>query len=114
MAFEIDADRATQFATPDTRVSGGDGDDAVPAATGADALTVLRTIWASDGQGSADLDDDCGPTKTCRNMREVTFDGFAEPGDDMGAAWRATLAREGKLREGSTSVRDLVLGPNVD
>lgn len=86
--------------------------DAVPA-TGGDALTVLRTIWAADGQGSADLDDDCGPTKTCRNMREVTFDGFGEPGEDVAASWRATLAREGKLHAGA-SVRDLVLGPNAD
>ena len=83
-------------------------------ASGADPLTVLRTIWSADGQSSADLDDDCGPTKTCRNMREVSFEGFGEPGDDVAASWRATLAREGKLHAGPGSVRDLVLGPNPD
>lgn len=82
----------------------------VVGATGSDALTVLQAIWAADGQDSAGLDDDCGPTKTCRNMREVTFEGFGEPGEDVAASWRATLAREGKLHAGGGTVRDLVFG----
>jgi hypothetical protein len=105
MGIEIDLNHAVQRgATADTAT----------ASAGSDALTVLQTIWSADGQGSADLDDDCGPTKTCRNMREVTFDGFGEPGEDVAASWRATLAREGKLHAGPGSVRDLVLGPNAD
>jgi hypothetical protein len=79
-----------------------------------DALTVLRAIWAADGQDTATLDDDCGPTKTCRNMREVTFDGFGEPGEDVAASWQATLARDGKLHPGVGTVRDLVFGPQAD
>jgi hypothetical protein len=43
-------------------------------------------------------------------MKDVTFDGYAEPGSDLGAAWRAKLAREGKLSASEGSVRDLVLG----
>jgi hypothetical protein len=43
-------------------------------------------------------------------MRDVTFDGFAEPGSDLGAAWRAKLDREGKLSSSGASVRDLILG----
>jgi hypothetical protein len=42
-------------------------------------------------------------------MVDVTFDGFAEPGSDIGAAWRAKLAREGKLNTSGESIRDLVL-----
>jgi hypothetical protein len=75
-----------------------------------DAVDVLRTVWAAQGPGVTDADDDCGPTKSCRNMKDVSFDGFAEPGSDIGAAWRAKLAREGKLNTSGGSVRDLVLG----
>jgi hypothetical protein len=70
---------------------------------------VLRAVWAADGDAAATLDEDCGPTKSCRNMRDVTFDGMAEPGSDLTSAWRDRLRREGKLSSGS--LRDLVLGP---
>jgi hypothetical protein len=45
-------------------------------------------------------------------MRGVSFDGLAEPGTDIGAAWRARLEREGKLSTDGGSIRDLVLGRN--
>jgi hypothetical protein len=72
-----------------------------------EAVEVLRAAWAADGQ-SNDLDEACGPTKNCKNMKDVTFDGFAEPGSNLTDAWREKLRREGKL--GDSSVRDLVLG----
>jgi hypothetical protein len=76
-----------------------------------DALEVLRAVWAAQqGDGSVDLDEDCGPTKSCKNMQGVTFDGFAEPGSDVRGAWREKLAREGKLSDPDRSIRDLVLG----
>lgn len=74
-----------------------------------DALEILRTVWDAQGDASASLDEECSPTKTCRNMVGVTFDGFAEPGSDIGAAWREKLAREGKLNTSGESIRDLVL-----
>ncbi len=69
---------------------------------------VLRGLW--DGQGSSreEVEAACGVTKVCRNMKDVTFDAMAEPGTDLGAAWRERLRREGKLREGSTSLGELV------
>jgi hypothetical protein len=70
---------------------------------------VLRSVWDVHHH-HADLDEECSPTKPCRNMTDVTFDGFAEPGSDLGAAWRALLAREGKLDESGESIRDLVFG----
>lgn len=72
-----------------------------------DTGEVLRGIWQ---QTSSDLslDEDCNPNKVCRNMRDVSFDGFAEEGVDMGTAWRNKLRREGKL--GGSSLGDLVLG----
>jgi hypothetical protein len=70
---------------------------------------VLESVWIN-GHDHAELDEDCSPTKPCRNMKDVTFDGFAEPGDDLGAAWRAKLDREGKLSSSGVSVRDLILG----
>ncbi len=74
-----------------------------------DAREALRTVWDAHGDPSASLDEECSPTKTCRNMVDVTFDGYAEPGSDIGAAWRAKLAREGKLNTSGESIRDLVL-----
>jgi hypothetical protein len=76
-----------------------------------EAVEVLRTVWGADGGAAAELDDDCGPTKTCRNMKDVTFDGMAEPGTDLTGAWRDRLRREGKLSASGASIRDLVLGP---
>ena len=75
-----------------------------------DAVEVLRSVWAVDGVSSADLDEDCGPNKACKNMANVSFDGLAEPGSDLGAAWRDKLRREGKLSTSGDSIRDLVLG----
>lgn len=75
-----------------------------------DAVEVLRAVWAVEGTTQADLDDDCGPTKACKNMAHVSFDGLAEPGSDLGAAWRDKLRREGKLNTSGDSIRDLVLG----
>lgn len=79
----------------------------VDAAT--DGRDVLREIWDADGQRTA-FDEDCGPTKSCRNMKDVTFDGMAEPGTDLREAWRERLGREGKLGTSAPSIRDLVLG----
>ena len=75
-----------------------------------DALDVLRTVWNAQGDPSDALDDDCSPTKVCKNMKGVSFDGFAEPGSDLRTAWRDRLAREGKLNATGGSIRDLVLG----
>ena len=75
-----------------------------------DAIGVLRSVWTTDGQRSEDLDEACGPTKNCRNMQDVSFDGMAEPGTDLRAAWRERLRREGKLTSSGGSIRDLVMG----
>jgi hypothetical protein len=79
----------------------------------AEALDVLREVWRSQGQSAADLDDSCGQ-KSCKKMDDagVGFDGFAESEgeQDPAAAWRARLAREGKLSRAGGTVRELVLG----
>jgi hypothetical protein len=76
-----------------------------------ETVDVLRAIWAAGGQRLEDADEACGPTKSCKNMTDVSFDGLAEPGTDLGAAWRERLRREGKLSTSAESIRDLVLGP---
>jgi hypothetical protein len=76
-----------------------------------EALDVLRGVWTAGGQPTEDLDEACGPTKSCRNMKDVSFDGLAAPGTDLSAAWRERLRREGKLSTSGGSIRDLVLGP---
>ena len=75
-----------------------------------EALGVLRGIWSAQGQTSADLDEDCGTTKSCKRMADVGFDGMADADGDLRTAWRARLEREGKLNPGAASVRDLVFG----
>jgi hypothetical protein len=72
---------------------------------------VLRSVWAAQGERVAEIDEDCSPTKSCKNMVSVSFDGLAEPGSDLRGAWRERLAREGKLDTSGGTVRDLVLGP---
>jgi hypothetical protein len=74
-----------------------------------DALDVLRAVWEAKGESGATIDEDCSPTRSCKNMHDVTFEGFGDPGADLRTAWRDRLAREGKLHDGG-SVADLVLG----
>jgi hypothetical protein len=79
-----------------------------------EALEVLREVWSAQGQGDADLEDALGHHghgKSCKNMQNVGFDGTDE---DIRAAWRGRLEREGKLS--SASLKDLVLGsaPTAD
>lgn len=76
-----------------------------------EALRVLRRIWDAQGQGTADLDDLHGTGGHCKRMEGVGFDGFDGSEEELRAAWRARLEREGKRSDDSASVRDLVLGP---
>jgi hypothetical protein len=75
----------------------------------AEALEVLRDVWRAQAQTVADLDD--SGESHCKRMTDagVGFDDYAE-GDaiDRVAAWRARLAREGKLSPAG-SLRDLVM-----
>ena len=76
-----------------------------------EALEVLREVWSAQGQSAEDVEEACGTTKSCKRMTDVGFDGLAEePDGDLRLAWRTQLAREGKLNQGGSSVRDLVLG----
>jgi len=76
-----------------------------------EGLEVLREVWSAQGQSSEEVEEACGTTKSCKRMTDVGFDGLAEETDgDLRLAWRTQLAREGKLNQGGSSVRDLVLG----
>ncbi|MBV9793826.1 MAG: hypothetical protein JO016_07775 [Actinobacteria bacterium] len=78
-----------------------------------EGLEVLRTVWSAQGQGDGDLDEAFGHHghgKSCKNMRNVGFDGDDE---DLRAAWRGRLEREGKLARTGT-VADLVFGQQQD
>jgi hypothetical protein len=77
------------------------------------AQEILKSVWEVKGDLVTQLDEDCSPTKSCKNMQGITFDGFAEAaGTDLRSAWKQTLQREGKLNGDSASLRDLILGPN--
>jgi hypothetical protein len=79
-----------------------------------EALQVLREIWHSSGQTLADVDSEVGEAKSCKRMTDagVGFDDFAAGGEDLRAAWRERLAREGKLSS-EGSLRDLVMKPTA-
>lgn len=70
-----------------------------------------QSMWATEEQAGEDtFDEDCSPTRVCRNARAFSFEGIAEEGRDLKTAWRETLEREGKLSSPTQSIRDLVLG----
>jgi hypothetical protein len=75
---------------------------------------VLRELWGTTASTAPDLDEDCSPTRACRNMKDITFDGYAPEGTDMTAAWRERLRQEGKLAPSGASIRDLVLGTDSE
>jgi alpha-D-ribose 1-methylphosphonate 5-triphosphate synthase subunit PhnG len=72
-----------------------------------EALEVLRGIWSAQGQTSADLGE-MGTGKSCQRMVDVGF-GELDGDDDLRAAWRDRLEREGKLSPDGGTVADLVL-----
>ena len=76
-----------------------------------DAKDVLKSVWEAQGDPALALDDESSPTKVCRNMQGITFDGCAEEGADLRLAWRQKLEREGKYNTSGGSIRDIVLGP---
>ena len=76
-----------------------------------EAVEVLREIWTARGQSRAELDEAFGTARSCKNMRQVGFDKLAGPDGNLLDAWRATLRREGKLRDDAAGLRDLVTGP---
>jgi hypothetical protein len=74
-----------------------------------EALEVLRAVWRGQGQGAADLADGESGGKSCKRMTDVGFDDFAGGETERSAAWRAMLAREGKLQPSADSIKDRVL-----
>lgn len=74
--------------------------------------TPQKSMWSAPDEDQVLLDEDCSPTKTCRNMVGISFDGWVEDdsGMDLQTTWRATLEAEGKLSMSGDSIKDLVLG----
>jgi hypothetical protein len=83
-----------------------------------EALEVLRGVWSAQGQTLADLDSSAFPAgippygngKGCKRMADVGFGGTSGDDEDLRAAWRDRLRREGKLNTEGGSVHDLVFG----
>jgi hypothetical protein len=76
-----------------------------------EALEVLREVWSAQGQTREDIGEHGGHGKSCQRMAGVGFDGMSGDDEDLRAAWRDRLEREGKLNPAGGGVRDLVLGP---
>jgi len=76
-----------------------------------DGNDASRDMWTTaEGDGALAFDDECSPTRVCRNAREFSFEGIATDGGDLKTAWRDLLEREGKLNHSAESLHDLVLG----
>ncbi|MDX1450687.1 MAG: hypothetical protein R3246_16685, partial [Acidimicrobiia bacterium] len=67
---------------------------------------AAASMWSSPADDQFLFDADCSPTKTCKNMVGISFDGMADSGTDLQSAWRATLEREGKQNGDGASLRD--------
>jgi hypothetical protein len=89
---------------------GRDQDDPPDTAGTAD---VLRALWSAKPEDGEQLAETLPEAKACRNMKNISFDGMADPGSDLREAWRERLAREGKLSTSGDSIRDLVLGADT-
>lgn len=77
-----------------------------------DRHDATSAMWATDEpSGAVAFDEDCSPTRVCRNAREFSFEGISEDGGDLRTAWREKLEREGKLNRSAESIADLVLSP---
>ena len=61
-----------------------------------DAKSVLKSVWEAQGDPALTLDDECSPTKVCRNMQGITFEGFAE--DVVDFAPEVLVHRSSSLR----------------
>ena len=46
-----------------------------------DPKQMLTSIWSLDAAGELDPDENCSPTKQCRNTKDMTFDGYISIGD---------------------------------
>jgi hypothetical protein len=77
-----------------------------------DAVEVLRTVWSAEPTTSDDLEA-LPVAKACKNMKDISFDGMAEPGVALRHALPDRLQREGKLNTSGGSIRDLVLGTDA-
>lgn len=78
-----------------------------------EALDVLRGLWSAQGQTGVDLDELAVGHKACKRMADVGFGGPDGDDEDLRAAWRDKLEREGKLHPAGGSVRDLIFGPGA-
>lgn len=76
--------------------------------------SATRSLWTTEEEvGATAFDEECSPTRVCRNAREFSFDGIGDEGGDLRSAWRERLEREGKLDPSAQSIRDLVLGQSA-
>jgi hypothetical protein len=75
-----------------------------------EGLEALRGIWEAQGRTVASIEEACDTpnAKQCRNAVHMTYDGYAEEGEDVRDAWHDRLAKEGKIK--GSSLADLILG----
>ncbi|MEX2324163.1 MAG: hypothetical protein WD576_00295 [Nitriliruptoraceae bacterium] len=70
---------------------------------------ILQALWQAQGSPDVALDEECSPTKVCRNMQGISFEGYGEEGTDPRTAWRQQLAREGKLNSDAPTLGQTIM-----
>ena len=65
---------------------------------------MLRGVWSAQGQTSADLDETCGHGSPASGWPTSASTAWPSADDDLRAAWRDRLEREGKLNADGGSV----------
>ena len=81
-------------------------------------LGVLRQVWSAASRTTPTVLDDIDDPKICKRTEGLDFGDFGDAegvgsGGDLRTAWRAKLAREGKLAAGpdAVSIRELCWAP---
>ena len=52
------------------------------------ARRVLQDLWSRSPVAVEELDVECSPSSTCRNMRDVTFEQYGNTEAGRARAWR--------------------------
>lgn len=77
-----------------------------------EGAAVLRGIWTATRASREELAETFGDGRSCKTTRHLGFGGYADRekensadvDNDVRAAWRETLEREGKRTEGADAL----------
>ena len=80
-----------------------------------EGAAVLRGIWSANRTSRDELTEAFGDGRSCKTTRHLGFNGYADRekensagvDNDLRAAWRETLEREGKRTDGADALHEV-------